>query len=361
MVEEISEIEEFKQFSQENKGLGKDFIDVLKMVAPGTSLRMALDDLLSARMGALIVFDNGEISNLVEGGFKINSKFTSQKLVELCKMDGAIVLSGDGKQILSANTLLVPSSGIYTRETGTRHKAGERVAKQAKTLTLAVSERKNRISLYYGETSYNLEKSSEILRRATETLQILEKQKEVFNELLDELNFSELKRTVSVKDVSGVLQRVEIFKRIAEMVERYLVELGKEGVVVKMRLKELLSNVYDEEYFILKDYFDSIDDAQEILEKMDFDFLLDPLSIPRMLFEELHDKKVFPKGWRILSKTNLLPRYVDSLIGNFKILDNIMALKDKDLLEVLDNEAMIAFFREEIYSLRERLSIGKRI
>jgi len=361
MMEEFRELEGFENLTVEEVGFEKDFIDILKMVAPGTSLRNGLDDLLNARMGALIVFDNGNIDDLFEGGFRLNSKFSSQKLVELAKMDGAIILSKDVKNILSANTLLIPDSGIYTRETGTRHKAAERTAKQAKTLTIAVSERKNRISVYYKDQSYILQSGSEILRRATETLQILEKQKEVFNELLDELNLSELKRNVSVKDVSSVLQRVEIMKRVSEIIERYLVELGKEGIIVKMRLKELISKVYDEEDIILRDYFSSVSDAKEILEKMDFDFLLDPLNIPRMLFEELHDKNISPKGWRILYKTNLLPRYVDSLIGNFKTLDNIMTARDRELVEILDNEAMVAFFREELYSLRERLSIGKRI
>jgi len=365
MVDEIVNELEFvaplpKDLSSEN-GLDKDFIDILKMVAPGTSLREGLDDLLNARMGALIVFDNGNIENLYEGGFRINSKFSSQKLVELCKMDGAIIVSRDGKQILSANTLMVPDSGIFTKETGTRHKAAERIAKQAKTLTIAVSERKNKISIFHNETSYKLQKGDEILRRATETLQILEKQKEMFNDLLDNLSLCELKRTGTVKDVAAVLQRVEILKRIAGVVERYLVELGKEGFILRMRLKELLSNVYAEEEEILKDYFSSIADAQEILNKMDFDFLLDPLNVPRMLFEELHDKKISPKGWRILHRTNLLDRYIDALIGNFKSLDNILTARDKDLLEILDNEAMVAFFREELYSLREKLSVGKRI
>jgi diadenylate cyclase len=339
----------------------KDFLDVLRMVAPGTSLRTALDDLLRARMGALIVFDNGNMEQLIEGGFKINAKFSPQKLVELCKMDGAIILSKDGKQILSANTLLVADSSIHTKETGTRHKAAERISKQAKTLVIAVSERKNKISIYYCETHHQLEISSEILRRATETLQILEKQKEVLNELVNNLNFSELKRNVTVKDVSGVLQRIEMIKRIVGVIDRYLVELGKEGIIVSMRLKELIGNIYEEEEMIIRDYFGSNSSALVILEKMDFDFLLDPLNIPRLLFEELHDKKISPMGWRILHKTNLLDRYVDSLIGNFKSLDNILVARDKDLLEVLDNEAMVAFFREELYSLREKLNLGKRI
>ncbi|MEJ2267871.1 MAG: DNA integrity scanning diadenylate cyclase DisA, partial [Nanoarchaeota archaeon] len=330
----------------EEKKFEKEFVDVLKMVAPGTSLRVGLDDLLRAKMGALIIFDNGKIDNIVEGGFKINSKFSSQKLVELCKMDGAIVLSRDAKEILFANALLVTDSSIFTRETGTRHKAAERSANQAGTITIAVSERKNKISLYYGKTYYQLAQSAEILRRASETLQILEKQRDVFDEYLDNLNSLELQRSSTVNDVCYVLQRAEIMKRIEAIVQRYLIELGREGMIVRMRLKELMGNLQKEEDLILKDYFGKdYSGFLEILEKMDFDFLLEPMNISRMLFEELHDKSISPNGIRILGKTNLLERYVDLLTGNFDNLDEILSAKNEKLFEVLESEAMVSFFR----------------
>ena len=129
----------------EKKDLEKDFLEFLKMISPGTSIRSALDDLLNAHMGALIVFENEPAKNVIEKGFKINAKFSQQKLVELSKMDGAIILSNDGKKILYANTLLFPSVEISTKETGTRHKAAERTAKQTGAIIIAVSERKNKI------------------------------------------------------------------------------------------------------------------------------------------------------------------------------------------------------------------------
>jgi diadenylate cyclase len=70
------------------------------------------------------------INSLIDGGFKINSKFTPQKLIELAKMDGAIILSEDAKKIEYSNALLTPDSKIRSSETGTRHKAAERTAKQ---------------------------------------------------------------------------------------------------------------------------------------------------------------------------------------------------------------------------------------
>ena len=66
------------------------------------------------------------------GGFYINEDYSSAKLYELAKMDGAIVLSGDFKKILYANAQLIPSHEILTKETGTRHKTAERTAKQTR-------------------------------------------------------------------------------------------------------------------------------------------------------------------------------------------------------------------------------------
>ncbi|GAI71829.1 unnamed protein product, partial [marine sediment metagenome] len=81
--------------------------------------------------------DNEELSKIIKTGFRINAKFSHQRLVELAKMDGAIILSKDIKKILYANTLLSPSQEIITKETGIRHKAAERTAKQANTIVIA--------------------------------------------------------------------------------------------------------------------------------------------------------------------------------------------------------------------------------
>ena len=114
----------------------KDFLDVLKIFSPGTAIRTALDDILRARMGALIVVDQEGLSSIIEGGFKVNCRFTPNRLFELCKMDGAIVVSSDLKKILYANVLLTPNPNIPTSETGTRHKSGERTAIQANTFVI---------------------------------------------------------------------------------------------------------------------------------------------------------------------------------------------------------------------------------
>lgn len=340
----------------------KDFLDILKMFAPGTSIRSALDDLLNAHMGALIVFDNGRVLDFSEKGFRINCRFSPQKLVELAKMDGAIIVSKEGKRILYANALLVPDRSVPTKETGTRHKAGERTAKQAKTLVIAISERKNKITVYYNHLRYELKESSEILRRAAETLQILEKQKEIYNGLIADLNILEINNFVTINDVAGILQRIEIIKRISNIVKRYLVELGREGIVVSLRLKELVGNVAKEEDLIIKDYFfPNHAVAEETLEKMNFDFLLELPNVSRMLFQELHDKPINPRGLRLLSKTGILDRHRSSLVDRFKNLDKIISADDDDLLGVFESREMISVFNKELNTLREKIITRKNL
>lgn len=340
---------------------GKDFLDVLKMIAPGTSLRTAIDDLLRAGMGALIVIDNGKISNVYERGFKIYSKFSSQKLIELAKMDGAIILSRNAKKILHANATLHPDQSIPSKETGTRHKSGERTSKQTGAVVITISERKNKITIFYGDLKHELRDSAEILRRATENLQILEKQRESFNEALANLNLLEFKRMVTMKDVSIVIQKFEILKRTFDVVKRYLVELGKEGMIVSLRLKDLTLGLDKEEELVLRDYFSDLDFVKKILGKMDPDFLLEPSNISRVIFEEISDKSISPKGYRVLSKLNILDRYIDALVGRFKNLDNILFASEMDLLDVFKNEGLVSFFREELYSLREKVKTGKQV
>ncbi len=347
---------------KKNKQKELDLVNLLKLFSPGTSIRTALDDIMRARMGALIAVDKEGFSNIVEGGFRVNSKFSSQRLVELAKMDGAIILSKDLKKILFVNTLLSPDIRILTKETGTRHKAAERTAKQMKTIVIAVSERKNKITLYCGDIRYELGESSEILRRATETLQILEKQKEVFNDLLINLNILEINDLVTINDICDVLQRIEMIKRISDIVRRYLVELGKEGIIVSMRLKELTKNLNKEREMILKDYLKSkYSKAGLILENMNLDFLLETPNISRLLFEELHDKPIYSNGMRILNKINLLEKDAKSLINNFKTLSKIFNTDKDSLIKIFKNEKMTNSLIEDLNNLREKIMAGKRV
>ena len=101
------------------KGKEDNITEILKLIAPGTPIREGLENILRAKTGALLLItdDSEIIKTIVDGGFTINEDYSSSKLYELAKMDGSIVLSGDLKKILYANTQLIPSYEIPTLET----------------------------------------------------------------------------------------------------------------------------------------------------------------------------------------------------------------------------------------------------
>ena len=334
-------------------------MEVLAKLSPGKSLRTAFDDILEGKTGALIVVDCPELRNLMDGVFRINCRFTMQRLCELSKMDGAIILSSDFKKILFANVMLVPDSTIQTNETGTRHKAAERVAKQTGTLTIAVSERRNKITVFYEDKKYILEDSENLLRRATETLNILEKQREAFDELLKNLNVLEITKLVSFGDVCSILQRIEVINKMMDTMRRYLTELGNQGIILRMRIKELFRDMEQLEESILRDYSDKAANVKKILSGISFEGIIDMESLSRLLFEISPDTPNMPKGYRILSKLNLTDREIKALILEFNNLNEILAASDEGLYNTLKSKT--PSFRKELDNLKEQILVGKKI
>ena len=206
--------------------------EVLKMIAPGTPIRDGLENILKAKTGALIVIgDTKEVLDLVDGGFQLDVEYTSSRLYELAKMDGAIVLSSDTKKILFANAQLIPDYSISTSETGTRHRTAERVAKQTGAIVIAISQRRNIITVYRGDKKYALEDISKILTKANQALQTLEKYKSVLDEAIINLNALEFNDLVTIYDVAIVIQKIEMVMRITNIIEKYVIELGQEGTL----------------------------------------------------------------------------------------------------------------------------------
>jgi len=94
---------------------------------------------------------------------------------------------------------------------------------------------------------------------------------------------------------------------------------------------------------------------------MNFDFLIETPNILRVLFEELHDNPIFPKGMRILSKTDLLEKDIKILFKNFKTLENIFNLDKESLKPVFKNENFVDSLLNEIKNLKEKILMGKKI
>lgn len=338
----------------------KKMIEFIKIVSPGTSLRGVIDDIVRSGHGAIIVLDSPEIQSqrIIEGGFKMNCRFSQQKLFELCKMDGAIILSDDLKKILFSNVLLTPNSSIYTSETGTRHKAAERTAKQAKTLVITVSERRNKTTLYYENHKYSLRSTDEIRSKISSMLQVLEKQREILDENLRNLNILEMSDLVSVGDVCGVLQKAEMILKISESVKRNFVEIGKEGNIIHMRYRELLRGVEKVENGILRDYSVlSLKKSKTLLESLTLEGLLDDEAVSRLILEKSIKDNLSPKGFRFLSNLTLSQKEISQIIKKFGDLKSFIVVKSSDFEEILKNRSEAIY--KEVEYLREQILSGK--
>src|ERR687890_30125 len=171
-------------------------IDALAQVAPGTPLL-----------------------EICSGGFLLDAEFTPQRLSELAKMDGAIILSSDASRIARANVHLVPSPNVPTSETGTRHRTAERVARSIDVPVVSVSEDMAIIAVYARDQKHALEPIPRLLTRANQALQTLERYKERFLEVTAQLSQVEVEDLVTVRDVVTVLQRTEMVRRVAEEIE----------------------------------------------------------------------------------------------------------------------------------------------
>ena len=328
------------------KKLKEDNItSVLKLIAPGTTIRDGLENILRAKTGALLLItDNNEIlKEVVDGGFIINEEYTSSKLYELAKMDGAIVLSGDLRKILYANAQLIPQREIQTTETGTRHRTAERTAKQTGELVISISQRRNIITVFKGYDRYVLEDTDVVLNKANQAIQTLEKYKKVFDNKLNILNEYEFNDIVTLQNVVLAIQRAEMVMRIVEEIQRQIYELGNDGRLVKMQLDELIGGLEKEESLIIKDYMvkqkETPENMIEKLRNLEYEELLKESTIAKILgyeyFDNYDEVAVYPKGYRILSKVPRMPsNIVENLVDAFKSFQHILAADIESLDEV---------------------------
>jgi len=327
------------------KGKEDNITEILKLIAPGTPIRDGLENILRARTGALLLItDNNDVlKQVVDGGFTINEEYSSSKLYELAKMDGAIVLSGDLKKILYANAQLIPSHEISTLETGTRHRTAERTAKQTGELVISISQRRSIITVFKGNDRYILEDTDVVLNKANQAIQTLEKYKKVFDNKLSILNEYEFNDIVTLENVIVAIQRAEMVMKIVEEIQRQIYELGDDGRLVKMQLEELIGGLEKEEELIIKDYIvptrrkRTPQKVLENLQELSYEDLAKEAVIAKLLgyenFDNYDEVAVYTKGYRILNKIPRMPtNIVENLVDSFKSFQHILAA-DTDSLD----------------------------
>lgn len=321
-----------------------DTIEFLKMVAPGTSFREGLENVLRAKTGALIVVgDSEKIMDLVDGGFNISCNFSPAYLYELAKMDGAIILNYDRTKILYANTQLNPSKDIPSTETGTRHRTAQRIAVQTGDMVIAISQRRNIISLYKGNKRYILRDVNKILANANQAIQTLERYKVSLDQAMTNLSALEYEDLVSLEDVASAIQRTEMLMRIVNEVEKAIVELGEEGKLVSMQLEELIGSAKDDGKLTFKDYNNFEEPVYKEFKKKIRSFSSEDLLNTNHIIKALgyvassHDAEasVYTRGYRILNKIPKLPSSViENLIDYFDDFQSILRADINELVKV---------------------------
>jgi diadenylate cyclase len=312
------------------------------MVAPGTALRDGLDHILQARTGGLILIgDPEELSFLFSGGIKLDIDYAPALLYQVAKMDGAIVVNQNVTKIVWANVQLMPDPTILSVETGTRHRTAERVSKQTDALVIALSQRRDVVSLYVGGAKYIMVDIPVVLAKANQALATLDKYRSRLDQVSTRLTALEFEGGSTLHDVLTVLQRAELVTRMAVEIERYIVELGTEGRLIEMQLDETMVGVAAEKAALIHDYlsedtdphFASVADQLARLphpDLLDFGRLAELLGYDRKL--NTLDYPVSPRGYRILGRIPRLPKLVvGEIVREFGRLDEMLAATDAEL------------------------------
>ena len=314
----------------------------LDVVAPGGALREGIDNIVHSRTGGLIVVgDPDDISHLLSGGIKLDIDYTPAMLYQVAKMDGAIVLNPEATKISWANVQLMPDPTILSSETGTRHRTAERVSKQTDALVVAISQRRDVVSLYVEGTKYILQDIPAVLAKANQGLATLDKYRERLDQVSTRLTALEFEGGVTLHDVLTVLQRAELVTRMAVEIERYIVELGTEGRLIEMQLEETMVGTAADKAALIHDYLaeDSDEAVAAALDQLgrlphqdllDFGRLAEMVGYDRKL--NTLDYPVSPRGYRILGRIPRLPKLVVShIVKEFGGLDELLAATDAEL------------------------------
>jgi diadenylate cyclase len=333
-----------RQPTQADPRLDPKVLAAVARIAPGTELRQAIDDIIRSREGALIVIgEPSELAFLFSGGIQLDQPLTPQLLYELAKMDGAVIVNAPLTKLARANVQLMPDPTISSAETGTRHRTAERVAKQTEALVISISQQRMTVTVFVGQSRYQLEPIADVLAKTNQAVATLETYRTRLEQVVTRLTALEFQGAVMLDDVLVVLQRAELTTRMAEEIERACVELGEEGRLIRMQLEELVADVPDEKAALVYDYHadggaERTREGLEALAALPYDQLLEfellavlgyPASVNPL------DHAVSPRGYRVLSHIPRLPdAVVKRVVSRLPGLEGIVRASQRELESV---------------------------
>ncbi|MHB1956167.1 MAG: DNA integrity scanning diadenylate cyclase DisA [Sulfobacillus sp.] len=311
-------------------------LDILAKVSPGTLLREAIDNIIKARTGGLLVIGGEpDIDADCDGGFMLDVPFNAAAVYELAKMDGAILLDRDLTRIRRANVELIPKIAAPSTETGMRHRTAERIARTRDALVVTVSQRRSVVTLYVKQTRYVLQDLSFILTKATGALASLSRYDRLCRSAARRLTEAEIRGDVVLEDVVELLRRMFIAMQIRREIRRYVVELGSDGHLVDLQLEEY-PDLRREWHWLWMDY--QVSPGVGVIEPETIDATLWSYDQwVRALGHCPETGRVEPRGYRVL---HAIPRLSENIIGEvvheFGSLAQIRRATTADLDRVRD-------------------------
>jgi diadenylate cyclase len=333
--------------------------NALARVSPGTPLRDGIDRVVRSKAGALLVLsDEPDVLSICSGGFLVDAPYSPQRLSELAKMDGAIIISSKGGRIARANVHLVPDPTVPTSETGTRHRTAERVARSLDVPVVSASEEMGVINVYAGGEKRQLQEVGHLLERANQALQTLERYKTKLDDGITNLTAVEVEDVATLRDVVAVVQRGEMVHRVADEIETMIIEAR----LLRLQLDELYEEIDDELDLVVADYMPADKTAEQAMSDMselsDDDVL--NLRVTANVLGRAGDnndltQEVAPKGLRFLRRVKRLDANIAEAVANhFGSLAKMQRATLDDLMSVEGvDEAMARSVRDTLTRITE--------
>lgn len=185
--------------------------------------------IIAGHPGALIcVGDTENVLAAGNDGFPLNISFTSNRLFELSKMDGAIVIDGDLTQILRANFHLNPDPSLATSETGMRHRTAARMSVLTDAIVISVSARRAVVNVYVHGKSYEIQPVTTIMSSVNQLVATLQTTRQSLDRSLLRLTALELDDYVTLADITGIFSSFEIMQQAKTELKDCIVKLGNQ-------------------------------------------------------------------------------------------------------------------------------------
>lgn len=321
-------------------GREQRFSEAIRRTAPGTPLRVALDMIIDGHLGALIcVGDTDAVLAAGDDGFKLDVSFTANRLFELCKMDGAVVVDRDLTKILRANYHLNPDPSLPTSETGTRHRTAARMSLLTKATVISVSSRRSVVNVYVDGKGYELKSVSDLLATVNQLTVAMQSTRSQLDRKLLRLTSLELDNVVTLGDLTDIFYLFEVLMTAGEELDDCIVQLGREGKTTQMQREEYLAGMGEAYTLMVRDYArDSSEEAALVIRKRLHDTANTQLRSAKFVAKLLgftddlsEDSVMTPLGLRTLSRVPVVREgMADKIVDEYGSLQEVLEAVDDD-------------------------------